>query len=154
MKGNSKLIKALNSLLAEELMAINQYMVHSEMCGNWGFTKLHKDIRGHAMTEMYHAEWLIERIIYLNGVPDVSKPNHVQIGSNVEEIVTNDLDAEQAAIKEYNDAIALAVKVGDNGTRDLLAKILADEEKHVDWAERQHDQIQLMGLKTYLSTQV
>jgi bacterioferritin len=153
MKGNAKLLKVLNELLAEELTSINQYMVHSEMCDNWGYGKLHKAIEKQAIDEMHHAEWLIGRLLFLEGAPTVSKLNPMKIGQSVKEIVLNDYGAELDAVKGYNNAIKLAVEVGDNGSRDLLTKILKDEEGHVDWAEQQRDQIQQMGLETYLSKQ-
>jgi bacterioferritin len=154
MKGNVKVLKALNDLLAEELTAINQYMVHSEMCDNWGYEVLHKAIEKHAFDEMRHAEWLIQRILFLDGSPTVSKLNKMTIGKSVKEMVLNDYDAEVMAVKSYNAAIKTAVEAGDNGTRDLLTKILKDEEKHVDWAEVQRDQIAHMGLEIYLTNQV
>ncbi|OYV69526.1 MAG: bacterioferritin, partial [Deltaproteobacteria bacterium 21-66-5] len=137
MKGNAKLLKVLNELLAEELTSINQYMVHSEMCDNWGYGKLHKAIEKQAIDEMHHAEWLIGRLLFLEGAPTVSKLNPIKIGQSVKEIVLNDYGAELDAVKGYNNAIKLAVEVGDNGSRDLLTKILKDEEGHVDWAEQQ-----------------
>ncbi len=153
MKGNAKLLKVLNELLAEELTSINQYMVHSEMCDNWGYGKLHKAIEKQAIDEMHHAEWLIGRLLFLEGAPTVSKLNPIKIGQSVKEIVLNDYGAELDAVKGYNNAIKLAVEVGDNGSRDLLTKILKDEEGHVDWAEQQRDQIQQMGLEIYLNKQ-
>jgi bacterioferritin len=110
MKGNEKLITILNKQLADELTAINQYMVHSEMCENWGYSKLHQDIRKQAMDEMHHAEWLIERIIFLDGSPTVSKLNNIKIGKTVLEMINNDNGDEQDAVRTYNDAIKLAVK--------------------------------------------
>ena len=154
MQGNPKLIEALNKLLAEELTAINQYMVHSEMCDNWGYARLHAAIEKQAIEEMHHAESLIGRVIFLEGLPVVSKLGRVHIGSTVPEIVGNDQKAEQTAVRMYNDAIALAVQVGDNGTRELLEGILKDEERHEDWGQAQRDQIEQMGLKNYLSQQV
>lgn len=154
MKGDGKLIETLNKLLAEELTAINQYMVHSEMCDNWGYEKLHKAIEKQAIDEMKHAEALIGRILFLEGMPIVSILNPIRIGKNVGEMITNDLHAEEGAVKSYNTAIALAVSVGDDGTRDLLTKILKDEERHVDWEEAQRDQIEQMGVQNYLSQQV
>ncbi|MEN6526206.1 MAG: bacterioferritin [Candidatus Polarisedimenticolia bacterium] len=150
MKGNSNLIETLNNLLAEELTAINQYMVHSEMCDNWGYEKLHAAIEKIAIDEMKHAEKLIGRILFLEGTPTVSKLNQMHIGKNVQEIVTADLTGEMDAIKSYNTGIRLAVEVGDNGTRDLLTAILKDEEGHLDWEEAQRDQIEQMGLANYL----
>ncbi|MGA9406988.1 MAG: bacterioferritin [Bacteroidota bacterium] len=153
MKGNSKLIGTLNQLLADELTAISQYMVHSEMCENWGYDKLHKAIEKQAMDEMHHAEWLIQRILFLEGTPEVSKLNPMQIGKTVEDMVGNDQEAEIGAIRSYNSAIALAREVADQATADLLTTILKIEEGHVDWAEVQRSQIEQMGLENYLAKQ-
>ena len=153
MKGNAKLITVLNSLLADELTAINQYMVHSEMCENWGYGKLHGAIRKQAMDEMKHAEWLIERIIFLDGSPTVSKLNAINIGKTVPEIIKNDGDDELNAILAYNDAIKLAREVGDQMSADLLTKILGMEEGHADWAEIQKAQMEQMGIENYLVNQ-
>ncbi|MFA6598648.1 MAG: bacterioferritin [Ignavibacteriaceae bacterium] len=153
MKGNEKLITVLNSLLADELTAINQYMVHSEMCENWGYGKLHLAIRKQAMDEMHHAEWLIERIIFFEGAPTVSKLNTIKIGKTVSEMISNDDDDELEAVRTYNDAIKLAREVDDQGTVDLLTKILKMEEGHVDWAEIQRAQIDQMGIENYLANQ-
>jgi bacterioferritin len=153
MKGHADVIKKLNELLADELTAINQYMVHSEMCDNWGYHKLHEAIEKQAIDEMHHAEWLIGRIIFLEGSPTVSKLNAIRIGRTVEEIVSNDLDAEDSAVQMYNEAIRLATASKDDGTRELLTKILKDEERHVDWGEQQRDQIAQMGIANYLSMQ-
>jgi bacterioferritin len=153
VKGSDKLIETLNVLLAEELTAINQYMVHAEMCENWGYEKLYKAIRGQAMTEMKHAEKLIARILFLEGTPSVSKLNPMSIGKTVDKIVASDLDAEVEAVGAYNEAIRLAVEVKDNGTRDLLSQILKDEEDHVDWLEIQRDQLTQLGLELYLANQ-
>ena len=153
MKGNEKLITVLNSLLADELTAINQYMVHSEMCENWGYGKLHKAIRKQAMDEMYHAEWLIERIIFLDSAPTVSILNPMKIGKTVQEMIKNDNGDELDAVHKYNAAIKLGREVDDQGSVDLLTKILKMEEGHVDWAEMQRAQIQQMGLENYLVNQ-
>ena len=153
MKGNEKIITALNELLADELTAISQYMVHSEMCDNWGYEKLHKAIEHQAMDEMHHAEWLIGRILYLEGIPIVSKLNPMHIGKNVLEMVTNDQNAESGAIQAYNAGIKLGHQVDDQGTVDLLTKILKMEEDHEDWNDQQRAQIEQMGLENYLSTQ-
>jgi bacterioferritin len=153
MKGNKELATVLNSLLADELTVINQYMVQSEMCANWGYGKLHMAIRKQAMDEMLHAEWLIERIIFFEGSPTVSKLNPMKIGKTVSEIISNDDKAELKVVGEYNDAIKLAREVDDQGTVDLLTKILKMEEVHVDWAEVQRAQIEQMGLGNYLATQ-
>jgi len=153
MKGNPDVLKTLNALLADELTAINQYMVHSEMCDNWGFEALHKAIEKRAVDEMRHAESLIARILFLEGSPTVSKLNTISIGKAVKEMIANDHAAEAAAIKAYNEAIHLAAGAGDNGTRELLEKTLKDEEAHIDWLEAQRDQIELMGLENYLANQ-
>ncbi len=154
MKGNEKLLTVLNQRLADELTAINQYMVHSEMCSNWGYGKLHKAIRMQAMDEMHHAEWLIERIIFLEGFPVVSKLNPVKIGKTVLEMVTNDQNAEIIGLKDYNAAIKIAHEVNDEGSVDLLTKILKMEEGHVDWAEIQCSQIDQVGIEKYLAHQI
>ncbi len=154
MKGNKKLLTVLDQLLADELTAINQYMVHSEMCENWGYNKLHMDIRKQAMDEMHHAEWLIERIIFFEGTPTVSKLNPIKIGKTVSEMINNDDKDELDAVRSYNEAIKLARTVDDQGTVDLLTKILKMEEGHVDWADIQRAQIEQMGLEDYLVNQV
>lgn len=153
MQGNAQLIQTLNSLLAEELTAINQYMVHSEMCANWGYARLHEKIEKRAIQEMKHAESLIERILFLEGGPTVSRLNAINIGQDVPRQLESDLNAELTAVKTYNDAIRLAGEVGDSATRELLEHILKDEDEHVDWLEAQRDQIAQMGLQLYLSTQ-
>ena len=154
MKGNKELLIVLNSLLADELTAINQYMVHSEMCENWGYGKIHKAIRKQAMDEMHHAEWLIERIIFFEGAPTVSKLNAIKIGKTVSEMISNDDQDELEAVHAYNKAIKLSQEVNDQGTVDLLTKILKMEEGHVDWAEIQRAQIDQMGLENYLISQI
>lgn len=154
MKGDEKLIAVLNDLLADELSAINQYMVHSEMCKHWGYHNLHEDIEKKAIDEMHHAEWHIERILFLEGIPIVSKLKEIKIGPDIMGIVVNDEEAEAGAIKAYNDAIALAAELGDEATADSLVNILHDEERHLDWAEKQRAQIDQMGLENYLAMQV
>lgn len=149
-----KLLTVLNSLLADELTAINQYMMHSEVYENWGYGKLHNAIRKQAMDEMLHAEWLIERIIFFDGAPTVSKLNTIKIGKTVLEMISNDNGDELNAIHAYNDAIKLAREVADQGTVDLLAKILKMEEGHLDWAEIQRAQIDQMGMENYLLNQI
>jgi len=153
MKGNERIHQALNDRLAEELTAINQYMVHSEMCENWGYLRLHKGIRAQAMDEMHHAERLIERILFLEGIPSVSRLDAMKIGKSVQEMIDNDRDDELDAIRKYNESIRLAVECGDNGTRELLEKILRMEEGHIDWGEIQRDQLEQMGLANYLANQ-
>ena len=154
MKGNEKIIEHLNTRLAEELTAINQYFVHAEMCENWGYERLHGMIRKRSIDEMKHAEKLIARILFLEGKPIVSTLNKIHIGAEVPKMHTNDHLAEEAAIKGYNESIRLAVEVGDNGTRELLESILKDEEGHIDLIEAQLDQIKQMGAQNYLVEQI
>ena len=123
------------------------------MCDNWGYEKLHKAIEKQAFDEMHHAEWLIQRIIFLEGNPTVSKLNKISIGKTVKDMIYNDQDAEIGAVKAYNSAITLAREVKDQATVDLLSKILNMEEGHVDWAEMQRDQIAQMGMENYLANQ-
>ncbi len=154
MKGNDKIIERLNLLLADELTAINQYMVHSEMCDNWGYARLHDTIEKRAVTEMQHGEKLIARILFLEGRPVVSKLNDIHIGADVQAQLDADLVAEYEAVALYNESVEMAIEAGDHGTRELLEDILEDEEEHVDWLEAQHDQIKQMGIQNYLAQQV
>jgi bacterioferritin len=154
MKGNDKIIVKLNARLADELTAINQYIVHAEMCDNWGYEKLHKTIEKRAIDEMKHAEKLIARILFLEGIPIVSDLKKLHIGADVELQFKNDRIAEDQAIKDYNDDIKFAVELGDNGTKDLLQHILEEEESHIDLIEAQLDQIKQMGVQIYLSEQI
>jgi len=154
MKGDPKLIKALNALLAEELTAINQYMVHSEMCANWGYEKLHKAIEKRAINEMKHAEKLIGRILFLEGLPIVSDLRKLLIGADIPKMFVNDRSIEAAAIKEYNEAIVLAGSLKDFATREILESILKDEDAHMDEIEEVQDQIKQMSLQIFLTTQV
>ena len=154
MKGDKRLIDALNGLLADELTAINQYMVHSEICDDWGYGKLHKHFEKRAIDEMKHAEKLIGRIIFLEGLPTVSVLNKINIGSTVDKQLASDRAAEDGAIKAYNEAIALAGEVKDAATRDFLQGILNDEDAHMDGIESLQAQIAQMTLPTFLTTQV
>ncbi len=154
MKGNENLIQSLNALLADELTAINQYIVHSEMCANWGYKKLHEAIEKRAIVEMKHAEALIGRILFLEGQPIVSNLNKIHIGPDVEAQHRADLEAEYGAVRLYNDVIRQASEAGDNGTREMLDGILRNEEEHVDWLEAQLDQIKQMGIQNYLVEQL
>lgn len=154
MKGNDQIIARLNMLLADELTAINQYMVQSEMCADWGYERLHEAIEKRAISEMKHAEKLIGRILFLEGRPVVNQLNPIHIGATVEEQHRNDKAAETGAVKAYNEGIRLVVELGDNGTRELLESILGDEEEHLDWIESQLDQIEQMGIQTYLAEQL
>ncbi len=154
MKGNAKVIETMNKLLADELTAISQYMVHSEMCANWGYARLHKAVEQRAKDEMDHAEELIGRIIFLEGQPIVSKIHPMHIGATVADQFGHDHEAEAGAVANYNTAIEEANELGDNGTRDLLTTILKEEEGHIDWLEAQQDQVAQMGIQVYLSIQV
>ena len=154
MKGDPQVIDFLNKALLNELTAVNQYIVHSEMCANWGLDKLHDAIEKRAIEEMKHAEMLIARILYLEGRPVVSKLNPMHIGADVAEQLHNDYLSEQGAVKSYNAAVQQAASLGDNGTRALFESILNDEEAHIDWLEAQLDQIRLMGIENYLAQQV
>ena len=154
MKGNPKVLKVLNELLADELTAINQYMVHSEMCDNWGYDKLHKLIEKRAVTEMKHAEKLIGRILFLEGVPIVSELKAIHVGADVPKMFANDHEAEAGAVKSYTAGIILAGDVKDYATREILEQILKDEDAHIDEIEAIQDQIAQMGLQVFLSIQV
>ena len=154
MKGNDKIIEALNSLLIGELAAVNQYILHAEICENWRYGKLHESIKKRAIDEMRHAEKLIARILFLEGLPIVSQLGAVNIGSDVMVIHKNDLNAESKTISDYGAAIKLSLDVGDSGTREILESILTDEETHIDWIEGQRDQIVQMGVEIYLGNQI
>ena len=152
MKGSKPLIDKLNALLAAELTAINQYMVHSEMDENWGYGKLHEIEHKRAIVEMKHAEKLIERIIFLDGRPIVSKLDEIRIGQDVPKMIESDLNLEYGAVKKYNEAVKLAQDVGDNSTKTVLEGILNDEIAHVDELEERLDQISQMGIQNFLTT--
>lgn len=154
MQGDKKVLDKLNDLLADELTAINQYIVHGEINDDWGYEKISKAVEKRAISEMKHMEKLIKRILFLGGMPIVSNLKKISIGAKLEKQYANDRMAEEAAIKSYNDGIAIATKAGDNGTADLLKSILADEEEHIDWIESQQEQISQMGLATYLTEQI
>lgn len=154
MKGDPRLIETLNALLADELAAINQYIVHAEMCEDWGYGKLHAGFEKRAIDEMKHAEKLIGRILFLGGTPIVTKLNPIHIGAQVPAQLEHDREAEEGAIKAYNDAIALAGEVRDYATRDLLTDILKDEDSHMDELEEMIDQIEHMSLPIFLTTQI
>lgn len=154
MKGNERIIEHLNARLAEELTAVNQYFVHAEMCENWKYERLHAMLRKRSIDEMKHAEKLIARILFLEGIPIVSHLNAIHVGNEVPKMHGNDHIAELVAIKGYNESIRLAVEVGDNGTRELLESILKEEEDHIDLIESQLDQIKQMGVQNYLVEQI
>lgn len=154
MKGHETIIQHLNDRLAEELTAINQYFVHAEMTENWNYEKLGDPIKKRSIAEMKHAEALIERILYLEGQPVVSKLNDIRIGAEVARMHANDLDLEVGAVKNYNDSIRVCAELGDDGTKKLLETILNEEEEHVDWLEAQLDQIEQTGIQNYLAQQI
>jgi bacterioferritin len=154
MKGNERVIALLNEVLKAELTAINQYFLHAEICENWGYMKLAKVGRKESIEEMLHAESLMERILYLDGMPTMSELFPLRIGRTVKEQIENDLQLEYDAVARLNKGIALAVEAGDNGSRELLVKILTDEEHHVDYLEAQLHVIKEVGIENYLAQQL
>jgi bacterioferritin len=154
MKGDPNVLSEMNSLLSEELTAINQYMVHAEMADNWGYKKLDKVIQSRAVAEMKHAEKLIYRIIFLEGIPIVSKLNDIHIGSDVPKMFAFDHQAEADANAHYNRAIVIAGDAKDYATRELLESILKEEDEHIDEIETTQDEMAQMGVQIFLSTQV
>jgi len=154
MKGNAKLIESLNEILTGELTAINQYFIHAKMCANWGLHRLAKKNRDESIGEMKHADELIERILFLEGVPNMQRLDKVRIGETPHEQLKLDLKSEEVAIPRLNKAIAQAVDVGDNTSRELLENILKSEEDHVDWLESQLELIRQVGEQNYLAQQI
>jgi bacterioferritin len=154
MRGNDKVIAVLNEMLKEELTAINQYFVHAEMCENWGYKKLSGYIKKQSIGEMKHAESLLERILFLDGTPQMAQPLTLKIGDNVKAQIQNDLALEVSAVASYNKAVKLATEQGDNGSRDLLVRLLKDEEEHVDFLEAQLNLIKEVGYQNYLALQM
>ena len=154
MKGDAKVIEALNRALTIELTAINQYFVHAKMCENWGYERLAEHIRKESIEEMKHAEVLVDRILYFDGVPNLQRLWPLKVGETVAEQFESDLHAEYDAVERLNNGIALCVAKGDNGTRELLADLLVSEEEHVDWLETQQETIRQIGLERYLAQQL
>lgn len=154
MKGNQKIIDALNAGLTIELTAINQYFVQAKMCQNWGLNRLGKKHYEESIGEMKHAEKLIDRIIFLDGVPEIARYDVIRVGTSVPEQFKFDLELEMKGVNAYNDAVSLCIKEGDSGSREILAEILVESEEHVDWLESQIDLIDKMGLENYMVTQV
>jgi bacterioferritin len=154
MKGDPKVIAVLNQVLKAELTAINQYFLHAEMCENWGYEKLAKHTRMESIEEMTHAEKLMEHILFLDGTPNMSDYFKINIGQTVKAQIENDLNVEYDAVKRLNEGIATCVKSSDNGSRELLEKILVDEEEHIDWLEAQLHSIKEMGIENYLAQQL
>ncbi len=153
MQGNQKIVELLNNALSEEITAINQYFLHSEMCENWGYKKLSALIKKESIDEMKHAEDLIERILFLDGKPNMNNTQRISVGQTVPEMIQNDLRLESGAVTMYNQFIQTAAENQDQGTVELLKKILQDEEGHVNVLEEQQGKIKDMGLQIYLSTQ-
>ncbi len=151
---NKDVIAVLNDVLCAELTAINQYFLHSEICADWGYERLHKHIRMESIDEMKHAEQLIERVLYLNGLPNVQKLGKINIGENVHEMLQADVQLEYDALPRLNKGIEVCAAAGDNGSRLLLEEILAAEEEHVDWLESQLDQIEQVGIQNYCAAQI
>jgi bacterioferritin len=154
MKGNDDILRLLNDLLTNELTAINQYFVHAKMCANWGYERLAKKVRDESIDEMKHADKVISRILFLEGVPNLQRLNKLRVGETVKEQLESDLALEHAGIKFLNDGIALARQLGDNGSEELLEKILLDEEEHTDWLETQLELIKQLGDQHYLAQQM
>lgn len=154
MQGNPEIIELLNEVLTSELTAVNQYFIHAKMCSNWGYSKLADYIRHESIDEMKHAEVLIERILYFDGVPNLQRLAALRIGENVPEQFRNDLAVEVEAVERLNRGIVACVAAGDNGTRHLLEEILVSEEEHADWLETQLAAIEAIGLQNYLSEQL
>jgi bacterioferritin len=154
MKGSPKVIAQLNEALREELLAINQYFLHAEMCENWHYHKLATHVRKESIDEMKHAEALIERILFLDGAPNMTEPMKISIGSNVKDQLESDLKLELEGVALYNKAIQVSRDEGDNASRELFERILKEEEAHVDWLEAQLHQIKELGYERYLSQQI
>ncbi len=154
MKGDPKVLQVLQEVLKAELTAINQYFLHAEMCENWGYKRLGKLIQKESIEEMKHAEKLMERILYLDGTPNMSDYFKINIGGTVEQQFKNDLQVEYDAVKRLNDGIHTCSAQNDAGSRELLEHILTDEEEHIDWIEAQLHSIQEMGIQNYLAQQL
>jgi len=154
MKGSKKVIAELNAALKEELTAINQYFLHAEMCENWKYDKLGDYIKKQSIDEMKHAEALIERILFLDGTPNLTESLRLKVGANVKEQIESDLKLEIAAVAMYNRSIEVARAESDNASRELFERLLKDEEGHVDWLEAQIHQIEEIGYERYLSQQI
>jgi bacterioferritin len=154
MKGDPKVIAFLNQVLKAELTAVNQYFLHAEMCENWGYERLGKKVKKESIEEMVHAEKCIERILFLDGTPNMTDYFKINIGATVEEQFKNDLQVEYDAVKRLNEGIKLCVAQGDNASRDLAEHILNDEEEHIDWLEAQLHAIGEMGIGNYLAEQL
>jgi len=154
MKGDPQVITLLNDVLTAELTAVNQYFLHARLCHHWGYGRLYERVRKESIEEMKHADELIERILYLEGMPNVQRYGKVNVGQTVSEQFQLDLQVEYDAVKRLNEGIEACRTAGDNGTRTLLERILHEEEAHVDWLETQQETIKQVGAGTYLSEQL
>jgi bacterioferritin len=154
MQGSEKVIDALNAGLTVELTAINQYFVQSKMCRNWGLHKLADKHYHESIGEMKHAEMLIDRILFLDGVPEIARYDIIRVGQSVEEQFEFDLALESNGVKTYNEALNICLAESDGGSRELIERILVESEEHVDWLESQIDLISKVGIENYLITQV
>jgi len=154
VQGDTEIIEMLNDVLSAELTAVNQYFAHAKMNENWGFSRLAAKIRDESIDEMKDAERIIERILYLDGIPNLQRLNSVRVGETVPEQLALDLELEKAAIARYNDAVELAVAKSDNGTRELMEAKLVGEEAHADWLESQLELIKQVGVENYLAQQI
>ena len=154
MKGHDKVIERLNDVLTAELTAINQYFIHARMCENWGYEKLWKKIRAESIDEMKHADAVISRILFLEGVPNLQRYNKLHVGETVKEQLESDRELEYAAIAFLNQGIKACRDAGDNATEDLMTKILVSEEEHTDWIETQLELIRQVGEQNYLAQQI
>ena len=154
MKGDTKVIALLNDVLTNELTAINQYFLHARMCQNWGYERLWKKVRAESIDEMKHADQVIARILYLDGLPNLQKLGRLEIGETVAEQLKSDLALEKRAIPVLNAGIELCRSKGDNGTAELLEEILVDEEEHADWLEAQLTLVEQVGIQNYLAQQM
>ena len=154
MKGDDEIIEVLQEVLSAELTAVNQYFIHARMNENWGYKKLAEHIRKESIEEMMHAQKVIDRILYFDGAPDMSKYMKINVGKDVPEQFRNDLEVEYQAVPRLNEGIEVARAIGDNGTRALLEAILKEEEEHVDWLEAQLGLIKEIGVENYLARQI
>ena len=154
MKGNAEIVAILNDLLTNELTAINQYFIHAKMCANWGYKRLAAKVRAESIDEMKHADIVIDRILFLEGVPNLQRLGKVRVGETVKEQLESDVAFEYSAIGQLNGWVARARELGDNGTEDLLTKILVSEEEHTDWLETQLELIKQLGEPAYLAQQL
>jgi bacterioferritin len=153
MNGDPNVVEALNRALTAELTAINQYFIHAKMCANWGYHQLAKKHREESIDEMRHAETLVERILFLEGVPEIARYDVIRVGQDVKAQLENDLAAEREAVRLYNELAAKCIAAGDAGSRELFEKLITDEEGHLHWLETQLRLMEAVGLENYLQAQ-